>query len=90
VHAICEEYRAAATVDYEHDVTNRLAGARIGCPVLVLWDASGAVGSWYDPLQVWREWADDVSGEAVQAGHFLAEEAPGETAELLLRFLAKD
>lgn len=89
VHAICEEYRAAATVDHEHDVTNRLDGTRIGCPVLALWDPEGAVGTWYDPLAVWRDWADDVRGEAVPAGHFMAEEAPGETAELLLRFLRK-
>jgi haloacetate dehalogenase len=90
VHAICEEYRAAATIDHEHDVTNRLDGWRITCPVLALWDPKGAVASWYDPLQVWGEWADDVRGGAVQAGHFMAEEAPGETAELLLRFLLKD
>jgi haloacetate dehalogenase len=87
VHAICEEYRAAATIDHQHDSADR--GRRlIQCPVQVLWDGSGALGSWYgDPLAVWRHWAGSVTGQAIGAGHFLPEQAPSETAAALLDFL---
>ncbi|TYB59899.1 alpha/beta hydrolase [Nonomuraea sp. PA05] len=88
VHAICEEYRAAATLDVADDEADR-GRRRIRCPTLVLWSASGAVGQWYRPLDVWREWAEDVRGGAIQAGHFLPEEAPGETLRHLLEFLGK-
>ncbi|MEV8371651.1 alpha/beta hydrolase [Kribbella sp. NPDC056861] len=87
VHAICEEYRAAATLDHQHDADDRRRGRQISCPVLALWDPGGAVGTWYDPLKLWGEWATDVSGGPVQAGHFMAEEAPAETRERLLAFL---
>jgi haloacetate dehalogenase len=87
VHAICEQYRAAATLDHDHDRADRDAGRRIACPVLALWDPDGAVAQWYDPLEIWREWADDVTGAAIGAGHFLPEEAPDETSERLLDFL---
>jgi len=86
VHAICEEYRAAATLDYEHDEADR-GTRRIACPTLVLWSSSGAVAAWYRPLDVWKAWADDVRGGPVRAGHFLPEEAPDETARRLLEFL---
>ncbi|MEV4264270.1 alpha/beta hydrolase [Kribbella sp. NPDC049584] len=85
VHAICEQYRAAATDDIEHDEHDR--GRRLSMPVLVLWSSTGAVDSWYDPLEIWRSWATDVSGAAVQAGHFIPEEAPDVTVESLTRFL---
>jgi haloacetate dehalogenase len=88
VHAICEEYRAAATLDHEHDAADRRQNRRIECPVLALWDPGSAVGTWYDPLEVWSEWADDVSGGPVEAGHFMAEEAPAETTKRLLEFLS--
>jgi haloacetate dehalogenase len=88
VHAICEEYRAAATLDHQHDEEDRRQGSRISCPVLALWDPGGAVGAWYEPLEVWREWADDVSGGPVPAGHFMAEEAPTEVQKRLLAFLS--
>jgi len=87
VHAICEEYRAAATLDCEHDATDR-GRAAITCPTLALWSATGAVEAWYDPIAVWQEWAADVRGRAIDAGHFLPEEAPDETAAELLAFLA--
>jgi len=89
-HAICEEYRAAASIDREHDKADRLNGRRIGCPVLVLWSARGGLNTWYveagGPLALWRSWADDVRGRPVEAGHFFPEEAPGETADALSRF----
>ncbi|NDZ13855.1 alpha/beta hydrolase [Variovorax sp. WS11] len=90
VHAICEEYRAAATIDRAHDQADLAAGRRIGCPVLALWGAGGALDTWYagegGPLALWRAWADDVQGHAIDAGHFFPEEAPGPTAEALRRF----
>ncbi|WP_446209693.1 alpha/beta fold hydrolase [Micromonospora sp. IBSANI012] len=86
VHAICEQYRAAATLDYQHDEADR-GNRRIGCPVLVLWSHAGPVAAWYEPLGVWRAWADEVDGCPVAAGHFLPEEAPEETVWHLLGFL---
>ena len=89
-HAICEEYRAAATLDSEHDALDRLAGHRIAAPVLALWARSGAVDTWYadagGPLALWRGWADQVSGAAVDGGHFFPEERPTETAAALRNF----
>ena len=91
VHAICEEYRAAAGIDREHDEADRAAGRRIRCPVLALWSRSAGLGTWYTdeggPLAIWRGWADDVRGEAVAGGHFFPEEAPGATAQALRAFV---
>jgi len=89
-HAICEEYRAAATIDREHDRADRAAGRRIVCPVLALWSASGPLASWYGaevgPLALWRAWCEDVQGGAMAGGHFFPEEAPEATAQVLRRF----
>jgi haloacetate dehalogenase len=91
-HAVCEEYRAGAGIDREHDAADRTAGRRISCPVLALWSGAGPLGSWYDaaggPLALWRELADDVTGEPVDGGHFFPEEHPDRTADALLGFLA--
>jgi haloacetate dehalogenase len=87
VHAICEEYRAAATLDHEHDLEDIKHGRRIACPVLALWARGGAIDSWYDAVDVWRRWAVEVVGGSIATGHFLAEEAPEETAASLLGFL---
>jgi haloacetate dehalogenase len=87
LHAICEEYRAAATLDYQHDLADR-GRRRISCPVLALWSAQGPLSSWYDVLGVWRDWADDVRGRALDCGHFLPEEAPEETYQELHAFLS--
>ena len=86
IHAICEEYRAAATLDYQHDEADR-EKRRITCPTLVLWSHTAAVAAWYEPLEVWKAWADDVSGGPISAGHFIPEEAPAETTRRLLEFL---
>jgi len=91
-HAICEEYRAAATIDAEHDADDRRAGRRITRPMLVLWSETGPLASWYagagGPLGIWRSWATDVRGQAVAAGHFFPEEIPDQTANILLPFFA--
>jgi haloacetate dehalogenase len=93
VHAICEEYRAAATLDREHDEADRASGRRIRCPLLVLWSGAGALGSWYEdvggPLGIWREWADDLRGSALEAGHFFPEEVPADVAHHLEPFLSE-
>jgi len=86
VHAICEDYRAGASCDREDDESDRAAGRRISCPTQVLWAARGALQAWYDPLAVWREWADDLTGQAVDSGHFIAEERPAETLACIRDF----
>jgi haloacetate dehalogenase len=89
VAAMCEDYRAGATVDREHDEADR--GARtIACPVRALWGANGALPAFYDdPLELWRGLAPDVTGRAVEdASHFLVEDQPAAVAEELLAFLA--
>ena len=87
VEAICEDYRAGATIDVEHDEAERGA-RRIDCPVLVLWAARGALPIFYgDVLAVWRPWAGDVQGKALDASHFLVEDRPEETAAALAAFL---
>lgn len=92
VHAICEEYRAAATLDYEHDIADRRAGRGIICPILVLWDGHGSLNSWYTeeggPLALWRAWADDLRGMALDGGHFFPEQIPERTAQELSTFFA--
>jgi haloacetate dehalogenase len=89
IEAMCEDYRAGATVDVEHDAADRSAGRRIECPLLVLWAARGGLPRFYgDVLDVWRPWARSVTGAAIDARHFLAEDSPEETADRLLGFLA--
>jgi haloacetate dehalogenase len=88
VEAVCEDYRAAATIDLVHDRESRAAGKRIECPLLALWGAKGKVGQWYRPIEVWRDYArGPVSGGAVNSGHYLPEEAPGEVLAALDAFL---
>ncbi len=85
IHATCEDYRAAATIDLEHD--RRDLDRKLVCPLLVLWGAKGVVARTYDVLAVWRERAEDVRGGPIDCGHFLAEERPDETLAALLEFL---
>ncbi|WP_067814350.1 alpha/beta fold hydrolase [Nocardia inohanensis] len=87
IHAICEEYRAAATLDYDRDRKDK-GNRRIECPVLVLWDEHGATGTGFDPLRTWREWAGDVRGKPLPGGHFLPEENPAQVITELQDFLA--
>lgn len=85
IHAMCEDYRAGATIDFEMDEADR-GRRRISCPVLALWGRGAEPHKWYDVVAVWREWADDVQGEALDCGHYLAEEAPDETYAALRDF----
>jgi len=74
IHASCEDYRAAATIDIAHDDAD--GGKTVSCPLLALWGERGAVGRCFDVLALWRERADDVRGHALPGGHYLAEELP--------------
>jgi haloacetate dehalogenase len=85
IHATCEDYRAAASIDLEHDRGDR--DRKIAVPLLVLWGALGVIERSYDVLDLWSARAEQVSGQALPCGHFLAEEAPDETLEALLGFL---
>ncbi len=85
VAAICEDYRAGASIDVEHDAE----GGVIDCPVLVLWGSRGAMELFYgDVLEVWRPLAADLRGHAVEASHFLVEDEPERVAADLLEFFA--
>jgi haloacetate dehalogenase len=95
VHSICEEYRAAATLDRAADAADREAGRRIEAPVLILWSADGPLDDWYadlgGPMAIWRLRANDVRGHAVDGGHFFPEQNPtGTTAELRLFFSGRE
>jgi haloacetate dehalogenase len=91
VHAICEEYRAAATIDLALDERDLAAGCKISCPVLALWSAGGTLDCSYEkvggPLGIWREWARNVDGRAIPGGHFFPEQNSAETISELLAFL---
>ncbi|MGC5781721.1 alpha/beta fold hydrolase [Methylobacterium sp. NFXW15] len=85
-HAICEDYRASAGIDLDHDAAD--ADRRIAVPLLALWGTKGTVGKTYDVLATWREKAHDVTGRALDCGHTLQEERPDEVLAELDRFLA--
>jgi haloacetate dehalogenase len=86
IHAICEDYRAAATIDFDHDAEDRERGKKIPCPLLALWGSKGNLEEWYDVLDVWHGWANAVQGRAIDSGHYIPEEAPGETLAELRAF----
>ncbi|WP_420144133.1 alpha/beta fold hydrolase [Sphingobium sp.] len=87
IHAMCEDYRAGAGYDCQLDQAEKKL-SRIAVPVQILWGSKGALEQWYDVLAVWREWASDVRGHAIDAGHFIPEENPVETAKSLLAFFS--
>jgi haloacetate dehalogenase len=93
IHAICEEYRAAATIDRKHDEADQQRGRTITCPTLILWGADGAIDTWYSdeggPLALWRTVAPKSIGEAIPGGHFFPEENPKETYKKLHSFLSR-
>ena len=86
IHATCEDYRAAASIDLAHDEADM--SQKVTCPLLALWGEKGFVGRKYDVLETWRERAIDVRGRTIQSGHFLPEEAPDETYRALREFLS--
>jgi len=89
VHAMCEDYRATATVDFAMDTEDFAAGRKIACPILLLWGATGAVGRNHKPAEVWKDYAADIRGaKALPCGHYLSEEAPEETYAELRAFFA--
>lgn len=87
IHALCEDYRAGATLDHRHEGEDAAAGRRIACPTLLLWGARGLVGRAYDPMEVWRPLCADLRGQALPCGHFLPEEDPDGTLAALEAFL---
>lgn len=86
IHATCEDYRAGRTTDLADDEADRAAGRRIACPMLALWGDAGILGETRNPLDTWREWANDVRGLAIDSGHYLPEENPAATLSALLDF----
>jgi haloacetate dehalogenase len=86
IHASCEDYRAAATIDLEHDRADRDARRRVAAPLLALWGEQGVVEKCFEPLDEWRRVADDVRGRSLPAGHYLPEEVPDLLAAELEKF----
>lgn len=88
LHAMCEDYRAAASIDLTHDAQDQ--DRKISCPLFVLWGNRGAMHRLYNVLDTWRPHATDVYGKALDAGHWLPEECPAEVSASLRAFLAVD
>jgi haloacetate dehalogenase len=89
IHAACEDYRASAGIDLEHDRVSRAKGEKIACDTLLLWGERGIIGKLWDPLALWQaQCAATVTGRALPSGHFIPEELPSETAQALLAFFA--
>jgi len=84
---ICEDYRAAASIDLDHDRADRDRGELLQTPLLVLWGAQGVVARCFDPLREWRALAAQVEGEALDCGHYIPEEAPDALLARALPFL---
>ena len=87
VHGICEDYRASAGIDLDHERADLAAGRRIACDTLVLWGANGVVGRCFEPLAEWRKLADRVTGHALPCGHYIPEENPAGLLAEVLPFL---
>jgi len=85
-HAMCEDYRAGASVDLEHQRADRKAGNRIKCPLYVIWGTQGLIPK-YDAVKEWQEVCEgEVKGEGVDCGHYVPEERPEELLESMLEF----
>ena len=84
IHGSCEDYRAAASIDLEHDEAD--LDRKIECPLLVIWGGKGAMERNYDVLDIWNERATKVQGHPLSCGHFVSEEAPEETAQAFIKF----
>ena len=88
IHASCEDYRAAAGIDLEHDAADE--GRKVECPLLALWGRHGVIELCFDALADWKKAASNVRGQALDCGHYLAEEKPEDVASLLEDFLTRD
>ena len=89
IHAMCEDYRASAGIDLEHDHASRALGDRIVCDTLLLWGERGVVQRLFKPLALWQaQCAGTVTGQAMPAGHFIPEELPQDTATQLAGFFS--
>jgi haloacetate dehalogenase len=86
-HATCEDFRASAGIDLEHDRKDR--NKKLRMPLLVLWGKRGVIERFFDPIRDWREVARDVRGRALDCGHFLPEEKPAEVLRELRRFIGR-
>ena len=89
IHATCEDYRAAATIDLEHDRADRDAGRKVECPLLALWGSRGVIEKCYDALAEWRRVAADVRGKSLPSGHYLPEEVPDLVADEFETFFSE-
>lgn len=87
IHASCEDYRAAATIDLQHDSEDE--NNKIQAPLLVLWGKKGFVHRTYNALDVWSAYASSVEGKALECGHFLPEESPKDVGNELLAFFSR-
>jgi len=85
IHASCEDYRAGASIDLDHDAAD--LGEKLTCPLLALWGERGPIARYYDVLGTWKERGTDVSGRAIPSGQFLAEENPDDVTRELVKFL---
>lgn len=85
MHAMCEDYRAGASIDLEHDEQDM--NVKVACPVLALWGANGAMGTQFNVLETWRERALNVSGRSLACGHWMPEQLPEEVYSELINFL---
>lgn len=90
VHAMCEDYRASASIDLEHDRTDVECGNKISCPLRVLWGEHGVIEKCFDALDEWRRVARDVSGRKMPSGHYIPEEVPEELLAEMLAFFKED
>ncbi|WP_430906054.1 alpha/beta fold hydrolase [Maribacter sp. 2-571] len=86
IHASCEDYRASASIDLEHDQSDIDSGKKTPCETLCLWGEKGYVGKKYNVVKEWKKWADEVTGYALPCGHYLPEEAPDQTLDAFIQF----
>lgn len=87
IHAMCEDYRAAASIDLEHDLADERVGRRLSMPLLALWGSRGTIARLFDVIATWQNKSNaSVTGETIDCGHFLPEEQPDATLSALLGF----
>ena len=86
IHSSCEDYRAAASIDIEHDNEDQ---KKLVMPILALWSKRGVIEKCFDALKLWRQRADKVEGESINATHYMAEEIPEEIAKRMSEFFLR-